>query len=96
MKKTNSTINSKRKKMLLSSYIESLQKFMEENGDLECFYATDDEGNAYQRVSWTGSLMYLPKYAENEWRPDLFCQEDVDNNEHGDEDDKVTPVVVIN
>jgi hypothetical protein len=44
--------------MLLSKYISDLQAFLKKNGDMECVYARDDEGNGYQKVEWSGSLYY--------------------------------------
>ena len=32
--------------MKVSEMIENLQNFMNENGDLDCWYAKDDEGNS--------------------------------------------------
>lgn len=36
--------------MKVSEMIKNLQKFMKDNGDLDCWYAVDDEGNGYQKV----------------------------------------------
>ena len=48
--------------MKISEMIQNLQEFMEEYGDLECWYASDDEGNAYHQVSYNPSLMCVDKY----------------------------------
>lgn len=45
--------------MKVSEMIKNLQEFMKENGDLECWYARDDEGNGYQEVSYKPSLYYI-------------------------------------
>lgn len=44
--------------MKISEMIKNLQEFMAENGDLECWYAKDDEGNGYQKVHYKPSLYY--------------------------------------
>lgn len=48
--------------MKISEMIKNLQNFMEEHGDLECWYASDDEGNAYHKVYYEPSLMCASKY----------------------------------
>jgi hypothetical protein len=50
--------------MLLSKYISDLQAFLKKNGDMECVYARDDEGNGYQKVEWSGSLYYTNELNE--------------------------------
>lgn len=59
--------------MLLSKYIEGLQKVLNEHGDLECYYAIDDEGNGYQKVIYNGTVFYT-EYPE--YRLDIACPED--------------------
>lgn len=44
--------------MKISEMIKNLQEFMAENGDLECWYAVDDEGNAYHEIYYTPSMYY--------------------------------------
>lgn len=36
--------------MKVSEMIKNLCDFIEKHGDLECWYAKDDEGNGYQEV----------------------------------------------
>ena len=48
--------------MKVSEMIKNLQKFMEKNGDLDCWYAVDDEGNGYQEVNYSPSLYYIDKF----------------------------------
>lgn len=43
--------------MKLTSYIEKLQELLDEYGDLELIYSTDDEGNAYNTVNYEPSLV---------------------------------------
>ena len=44
--------------MKLSKYIQDLQKLLKEHGDLEIIYASDDEGNDHNKVSYTPSMVY--------------------------------------
>lgn len=50
--------------MKISEMIKNLREFMAENGDLECWYAKDDEGNGYQEVHYEPSLYYVNKDGE--------------------------------
>ena len=45
--------------MKVSEMIKNLQEFMEENGDIDCYYAEDDEGNGYKAVYYSPTLMYV-------------------------------------
>ena len=67
--------------MKLSKYIAGLTKFMEEEGDLECYSASDDEGNSYQPVGYTGSKLFIREADRDEYHPDMYCQEDIDRDE---------------
>lgn len=83
--------------MKLSQYIAGLQKFLEENGDVDAYYAADDEGNAYQSVSYTGSLFYLTEYDKERWRPDLVSGSDTEHVSELQEDGvELIPVCVVN
>lgn len=42
--------------MKLTKYIEKLQELLEEHGDLELIYSSDDEGNNYNKVNYEPSL----------------------------------------
>lgn len=48
--------------MKVSEMIKNLQNFMNEYGDLDCWYATDDEGNSYHPVNYEPSLMCVLKH----------------------------------
>ena len=50
--------------MKVSEMIKNLQKFMAENGDIDCYYAKDDEGNGYYEVHYEPTLMYVDEYDE--------------------------------
>ena len=50
--------------MKVSEMIKNLQGFMEENGDIDCYYAEDDEGNGYKAVYYSPTLMYVDEDGE--------------------------------
>lgn len=50
--------------MKISEMIKGLQEFMTDHGDLDCYYATDDEGNAYHPVHYTPSHYYVDEDGE--------------------------------
>lgn len=79
--------------MFLSEYIEGLQKFLAENGDMEAYYSADDEGNSYQEVGFCGSKMFVRSDEINTHRPDLYCEEDAMAVY---EEEAFTPVCVVN
>jgi hypothetical protein len=78
--------------MKLSAYLRSLREFFEEHGDMEIYYAADDEGNDYQKVVYYGTKMYLLDQDKEAYRPDLYSGEDIEEYE----DDEFIPVCVIN
>ena len=45
--------------MKLKLYIKELQAVLEKHGNLECYYAHDDEGNVYQQVRMVGSIGFV-------------------------------------
>lgn len=50
--------------MKISQMIKNLEAVMLANGDLECYYAVDDEGNAYRPVYFDPSVYYINKYGD--------------------------------
>jgi hypothetical protein len=76
--------------MKLSEYINSLQEFLNDNGDLDCFYACDDEGNGYQQVNYAGNLYYTME--PEAYRPEMYSDEDKEEYP----DDEFTAVCVVN
>ena len=74
--------------MKLSEMIANLQKFMVEHGDVDCWWAVDDEGNEYKKVIYEPTLMYKNEYG------DAYCQQDIDDGEVDIED--VEKICVIN
>ena len=83
--------------MKLSKYISDLQSFLEKNGDMECIYAKDDEGNGYQKVGWSGSLYYtneLDQYhIDTVYGPEDLQSEVIDE---GYDADEFVQVCIIN
>lgn len=75
--------------MKISEMIKNLQEFMEEYGDLECWYASDDEGNNYNAVHYEPSLYYTAA-----WLDDLYTAEDLGWMEESPDD--CTAVCVVN
>lgn len=72
--------------MKISEMIKNLQKFMEEHGDLDCYYAIDDEGNGYHAIYYKPTLMYSNEY------DDIFGQSESDEDDRED----LTPICIVN
>ena len=75
--------------MKISEMIANLQEFMKAHGDLECYYATDDEGNAYHPVYYGPSCYYVNEDGE------MYNEEDVLNEDPEDVED-LKPVCIVN
>lgn len=75
--------------MKISEMIKNLREFMEEHGDLECWYASDDEGNAYHQVYFEPGLMCVDKYDG-----EVYTLEDAEEMEIDPDD--YTAVCVVN
>ena len=76
--------------MKLSEYISGLQKILDKHGDLNCYYASDAEGNSYHRVCWCGTILFV-----NEESRTLDCvYDEEDLEEYGD--DTFFPICVVN
>ena len=75
--------------MKVSEMIKNLQEFMYKHGDLECWYAEDDEGNGYQKVHYDPSLYYADE--DNNVYKDI---EDVEYCDLTAED--VRPICIVN
>ena len=75
--------------MKVSEMINNLQEFMNKHGDIECWYAKDEEGNGYERVYFSPSRHFVDEC------DDVFCEDDVDDMY---EEDKVnlTPICIVN
>lgn len=64
--------------MTISEMIKNLEAVMLANGDLECYYAVDDEGNAYHPIHWEPSVYYVNQYG------DVFQDEDLEDEDPED------------
>ena len=68
--------------MKVSEMIKNLQEFMTENGDLECWYSVDDEGNAYNKLYYAPSKYYVNEDDEVCQLADIeYYEEDVEDYE---------------
>lgn len=74
--------------MKISEMIKNLQEFMNENGDLDCYYAVDDEGNGYNKIHYTPSKYYVSEDG------DVMQREDLEYYELHIED--VEPICIVN
>lgn len=81
--------------MLLSEYISGLQNLLDVCGDLPCYYSSDDEGNSYQRVNFSGSLYYTESL---DYRLENVFGNKEEYDDYCDEEDKVKliPICVVN
>lgn len=68
--------------MKVSEMIKNLREFMEENGDVDCYYAVDDEGNDYKEVHYKPTLML-----ENP-NGDLYSVKEIEEDDSLDEDER--------
>ena len=75
--------------MKISEMIKNLQEFMTEHGDLDCWYAEDDEDNGYQKIYYSPSMYYVNEYG------DVYQQEDWDEADEDDRED-LTPICIVN
>lgn len=61
--------------MKISEMIKNLEEFKAEYGDLDCWYATDDEGNAYHEVYFDPSFRYVDDEG------DMYTEKDLEECE---------------
>ena len=74
--------------MKISEMIKNLQEFMAEHGDIEVWYAVDDEGNDYHPIYFTPSLYYTNGDG------DVYgTLEDIDADDYVED---VKPICIIN
>ena len=64
--------------MKISEMIKNLEGVMAANGDIECYFAVDDEGNAYHPVYFEPSVYWINKYG------DVFQDEDIEDEDPED------------
>ena len=75
--------------MKISQMIKNLQEFMKEHGDLDCWYAVDDEGNDYHEYYYDPSKYYV----DNDGNV-YSTMDDVEDAELTAED--VNPICIVN
>lgn len=75
--------------MKISEMVQNLQEFKAKHGDIECWYAEDDEGNGYQRVYFTPSLYYVNSDG-------TVHQEKDEYEECGENIDDIKPICIVN
>lgn len=75
--------------MKISEMIKNLQEFMAEHGDLDCWYAEDDEGNGYHKVYYKPSKYYIDEHGI------VYTDDDFDEAD-ADDLDWLTPVCIVN
>lgn len=69
--------------MKLAEYIEKLKEILEEHGDLDLIYSTDDEGNRFDKVSYPPTMVYAE---EDGYHYDIKNEEDFEDEEYDKED----------
>lgn len=75
--------------MKISNMIRNLETVILANGDLEVWYAVDDEGNAYYPIHWAPSVYYVNQYG------DVFQDEDLEDEDPEDVAE-LTPICIVN
>jgi hypothetical protein len=75
--------------MKISEMIEKLQELKDWHGDVECWYAVDDEGNGYSKIHYSPSIYYVNEYGDVMQSGDL-----VDEDSEDIED--LTPICIVN
>jgi len=80
--------------MKLSKVISELQEVLQKEGDLDCYFASDDEGNSYQKQWCTGTVMGIRKQDKDNYRPELYSIEELEDYDL--EYDDIIKIVVTN
>ena len=75
--------------MTISEMIKNLEVVMREYGDLEVWYAVDDEGNAYHPIHWLPSVYYANQDG------DVFHGDDLEEEDPEDVAE-LQPICIIN
>lgn len=75
--------------MKISNMIRNLETVMLANGDLEVWYAVDDEGNSYCPIHWAPSVYYVNQYG------DVFQDEDLEDEDPEDVAE-LQPICIVN
>ena len=77
--------------MKVSEMIKNLAEFINEHGDIECWYAVDDEGNGYQKIYYEPSLYYI-----NDDDEVYQSLEELEIEEEDIEDEGIKPICIVN
>lgn len=76
--------------MKISEMIKNLQVFMDEYGDIDCWYAVDDEGNEYHEVYYDPTLYGINIYGE------IYSWGEIKERDLDDIDNDIIKICVIN
>lgn len=82
--------------MVLSEYIEQCKAVFEEYGDLELVYASDDEGNDFQKVNWGPSVGVFMGDYRGDFIPEDNLEEHYDYINEDLDDDEQEEIPAIN
>lgn len=87
--------------MKLSEYIKVLQESYDEYGDLECYYASDEECNSYTQASVAKAVFYTNELSyrlENVFSDieEYIDYEGFDETEGCESYDELFPIFIIN
>lgn len=69
--------------MKLSKYFEKLKEILEEHGDLDLIYSSDDEGNVHDKVRYLPTIVYAEQDGNHY---STLCEEDFEDDEYDKED----------
>ena len=77
--------------MKISDMIKNLYDFMDEHGDVDCWYTADDEGNYFAPVYFKPSLRYM-------YEDETFQEEDLEDmdEEEREELGELIKICVVN
>lgn len=76
--------------MRVSEMIKNLQEFEAKHGDVECYYAVDDEGNAYHPVYFKPSKYYVDEDGE------VYQLEEIAPDEESVDVEDYEPICIVN
>ena len=90
--------------MRLSEYIKGLKETLKEHGDLECYAASDAEGNSYNKVYHAGTRFFTTEDLTYSLEGVYSSQEEYDDDQdqwedagyEPDEREELTPICIVN
>lgn len=65
--------------MKLAEYIEELKEILGEHGDLDLIYSSDDEGNRYDKVNYSPTILYAEEDGNHY---STLCEGDFEDGEY--------------